>query len=280
MKKDFSSNSFINHNNISNNNGMGIRKERIIFLIGVVSIFFSSIISVFAANYLYSSSEVSFDNSSSGISSDNVQGAIDELYQNASDYSSLDSRIGVLEGRWKNSPESYFEKSGGEEWLMIKNSTSDNRGIAIKDGSNVMRGSFYSNPTDDETRVVAYNSSGKWGKGKLNLVGNPVMVNGKEVMTIRNSLTFGSWHNLFPFRTDNATIYVYLNGIYFDPSKTYTASVTMQNMYFTNNTTMNNKTLTYSSIYHADWGTELRFTNNISANGGGLIILNGSITSR
>ncbi|MBQ9024236.1 MAG: hypothetical protein IJ105_03330, partial [Bacilli bacterium] len=51
-------------------------KERIVFLIGVVSIFFSSIISVFAANYLYSSSEVSFDNSSSGISSDNVQGAI------------------------------------------------------------------------------------------------------------------------------------------------------------------------------------------------------------
>ncbi|MBQ9024698.1 MAG: hypothetical protein IJ105_05765, partial [Bacilli bacterium] len=64
------------NDNIDDRIGVFKSKERIIFLIGVVSIFFSSIISVFAANYLYSSSEVSFDNSSSGISSDNVQGAI------------------------------------------------------------------------------------------------------------------------------------------------------------------------------------------------------------
>ncbi|MBQ9024284.1 MAG: hypothetical protein IJ105_03570, partial [Bacilli bacterium] len=142
----------------------------------------SSIISVFAANYLYSSSEVSFDNSSSGISSDNVQGAIDELYQNASDYSSLESRIGVLEGRWQNSPESYFEKSGTDEWLRIKNSNSSgSRGVVIRDSSSVNRGLFYYSPSKDTTVLDARDSSGSSGKGTLDLRGNPVMVNGKEV---------------------------------------------------------------------------------------------------
>ncbi|MBQ9024693.1 MAG: hypothetical protein IJ105_05740, partial [Bacilli bacterium] len=73
-KKENKENVF--NDNIDDRIGVFKSKESIIFLIGVVSIFFSSIISVFAANYLYSSSEVSFDNSSSGISSDNVQGAI------------------------------------------------------------------------------------------------------------------------------------------------------------------------------------------------------------
>ena len=163
-------------------------KERIIFLIGVVSIFFSSIISVFAANYLYSSSEVSFDNSSSGISSDNVQGAIDELYQNASDYSSLESRIGVLEGHWKNSPESYFEKSDGQEWLHIglNNSTSGNRGINIYDSNNVRRGAFSYNASNGRTFIGSLNSSGEWGKGSLELDGNPVTVNGVDIMSTIN----------------------------------------------------------------------------------------------
>ena len=72
-------------------------KERIVFFISLIMMIISSSISVYAANYLYSSSEVSFDNSSSGISSDNVQGAIDELYQDANDYSSINTRVTDLE---------------------------------------------------------------------------------------------------------------------------------------------------------------------------------------
>ena len=184
-------------------------KERIVFLIGVVSIFFSSIISVFAANYLYSSSEVSFDNSSSGISSDNVQGAIDELYQNASDYSSLESRIGVLEGRWKNSPESYFEKSGTDEWLYIKNSNSSgNRGVMIYDDSNVRRGALYFDTTN--TYLTSYDSNGIWGKGKLNLRGNPVMVNGVDHFSDSGVITLNSTYKAY-YRRVGKTVSVWVN---------------------------------------------------------------------
>ncbi|MBQ9023881.1 MAG: hypothetical protein IJ105_01515, partial [Bacilli bacterium] len=154
-------------------------KERIVFFISLIMMIISSSISVYAANYLYSSSEVSFDNSSSGISSDNVQGAIDELYQNASDYSSLESRIGVLEGHWKNGATSYFDAEDGYEWLRIVNSTTGkNRGISIHDSNDTKRGLLYFQPGDETVRLDARNSAGTAGQGKLNLLGNPVMVNG------------------------------------------------------------------------------------------------------
>ena len=68
-------------------------KENIIFFIGMFFIFICSFVSVYAANYLYDSAEVSYDNNISGITSDNVQGAIDELYQDANDYSSIREMI-------------------------------------------------------------------------------------------------------------------------------------------------------------------------------------------
>ncbi|MBQ9024558.1 MAG: hypothetical protein IJ105_04975 [Bacilli bacterium] len=158
-------------------------KERIIFLIGVVSIFFSSIISVFAANYLYSSSEVSFDNSSSGISSDNVQGAIDELYQNASDYSSLDSRIGALEG--------HFTANGDRSVVGTNSSTAD-RGYYVKDHSGVSRAAFLYNDSAENVSLVSYNSTGTWNNfgplalygSTIDLRGNPVKVNGTSLSNL------------------------------------------------------------------------------------------------
>ena len=50
-------------------------------------------ISAYATSYLYNSSEVSYDNASSNITSDNVQGAIDELYTQATNYTDLNSRL-------------------------------------------------------------------------------------------------------------------------------------------------------------------------------------------
>ena len=50
-------------------------------------------ISAYATSYLYNSSEVSYDNKASNITSDNVQGAIDELYTQATNYTDLNSRL-------------------------------------------------------------------------------------------------------------------------------------------------------------------------------------------
>ena len=49
-----------------------------------------------ADNYLFNSSEVKYDNTSSGVQAGDVQGAIDELYACASNYSAYDTRLNTL----------------------------------------------------------------------------------------------------------------------------------------------------------------------------------------
>ena len=52
----------------------------------------------YAANvYLYDSKDVSYDNTRSGIIATDVQGAVDELYSAANDYSSINTRVNGVE---------------------------------------------------------------------------------------------------------------------------------------------------------------------------------------
>ena len=55
--------------------------------------------STFAA-VTYYASIVSYDNNTSGVSSNTVQGAIDNLYASAVNYTSLDNRVQTLEGTY------------------------------------------------------------------------------------------------------------------------------------------------------------------------------------
>ena len=57
----------------------------------------SSIGTSYAANFLFNSKDVRYDNATSGIKSDNVQGAIDELYGSATDYSTYNARLTAVE---------------------------------------------------------------------------------------------------------------------------------------------------------------------------------------
>ena len=50
-------------------------------------------ITTFATNYLFESKAVKYNNSTSGVRQDNVQGAIDELYACASDYATYRTRL-------------------------------------------------------------------------------------------------------------------------------------------------------------------------------------------
>ena len=56
-----------------------MRKKRIIIAL-IISMFFLSILVVYAETYLYNSYEVSYNNSNSNLATDNVQDALDELY--------------------------------------------------------------------------------------------------------------------------------------------------------------------------------------------------------
>ncbi|MBQ9023686.1 MAG: hypothetical protein IJ105_00525, partial [Bacilli bacterium] len=49
------------------------------------------------------------------------------------------------------------------------------------DSNDTKRGLLYFQPGDETVRLDARNSAGTAGQGKLNLLGNPVMVNGKEI---------------------------------------------------------------------------------------------------
>lgn len=71
-------------------------KEKIIFIVGIIVLIISSTISVSAA-ILYSGSDVIYSNSSSGLSANNVQNAIDELYSSANNYDLLSDKVTAME---------------------------------------------------------------------------------------------------------------------------------------------------------------------------------------
>ena len=154
-------------NNINNKSWFN---NKVLFIISLVIMSFSSFISVFAvSSYLYNSNEVSFNNSSSSsINSSNVQGAIDELYADAHNFEEMSSRVAALEGRW----------SSTGKWLDIGKSISGAGGVSIYD-NNTVRGSFRYD--GGNAYLISYDGSGTYGQGTLDLRGNPVKVNGNTI---------------------------------------------------------------------------------------------------
>ena len=62
----------------------------------VISVVLASGVS-YATVTMYASNTVSYDNTTSGLNSTNVQGALDEIYVAATDYTSINSRLTALE---------------------------------------------------------------------------------------------------------------------------------------------------------------------------------------
>ena len=155
---------------------MDIKIIKIILILCIVMLFVSSMVSVMAVSaYLYNSNEVSYNNSASGITSNNVQGAIDELYEHATDYTNMNTRVSALENRWE---------SGSSTNLFIKNTGSGNRGVQLFDSSNTRRLFMYFDPSSNKSNLIGYDSSGSWGAGELDIYGSPVKINGINTPTI------------------------------------------------------------------------------------------------
>ena len=70
-------------------------KNNIKFIIVIVICLIGSSITTLATNYIFNSNEVSYDNTESGLHADEVQGAIDEVFQHATDYSEIKNTIGT-----------------------------------------------------------------------------------------------------------------------------------------------------------------------------------------
>ena len=144
-----------------------IKRQRIISIICISFVLLSSTISAMAVSaYLYNSNEVSYNNNASGITSTNVQGAIDELYGHVTDYTSMDTRVSALEGDW----------SSDKSFLKIKSAGSDT-GILINNSSNVNRGRILFSPSANSLYIDSHDSTGTWGKGELSIRGKPITLN-------------------------------------------------------------------------------------------------------
>ena len=89
-------------------------KERLLYIISglVIALVTSTITAYASTNYLYNADEVSYQNSSSGLTHQDVQGAIDELYAQATNYTNLNTRITTLEGYFNQNPSSYLNEYG------------------------------------------------------------------------------------------------------------------------------------------------------------------------
>ena len=156
-------------NNINNKSWFN---NKVLFIISLVIMSFSSFISVFAvSSYLYNSNEVSFNNSSSSsINSSNVQGAIDELYADAHNYEEMSGRVAALEGITHIT-------NNKVEGLELNQS-----GILTAYGGYI--DFHYNGSTADYTSRITEYSSGQLtlnATNGINLNGNPVKVNGNTI---------------------------------------------------------------------------------------------------
>ena len=156
-----------------------MKKEKIIFIISLVMMLLATSISVYATSCLYNSSDVSYTAPSGSGLSANVQDSLTEVYGHCTDYTSMDTRVSSLEGHFQNNATSVFNGN----MLNINSTNSNNRGIEIRDSSNKERSYLFYSPSDDRTYLTSNNSSGTIGAGRLDIKGNPVMINGSEVMT-------------------------------------------------------------------------------------------------
>ena len=146
----------------------------------IISVLVSGLISVSANSDLFSSNEVIYENNKSGLSSTNVQGAVDELYAAATDYSDIDSRLKRVESSVIAATD-----SNNNNYSVIDNTQYINLGRNGSSGqptsiqflyNNISRGSIsYDN---SGLTISSSDTNGKAGNGPININGNPVTING------------------------------------------------------------------------------------------------------
>ena len=106
------------------------KKEKIIFIISITLIM--SVVSAVtsyavSSSYFYTGTDVGFDGTKSGVESDNVQGAIDELRARATDYNSIKEEINEIKSNMQPVGSIYCSKQStnpnkfyGGTWTQIK----------------------------------------------------------------------------------------------------------------------------------------------------------------
>ena len=121
----------------------------------------SGIVGATAAVKIYNSNEISYDNTNSRITASDVQGAIDELYAEATTYQNLSNRVGALEGKnviesGKSGSWTYKKYADGtfDMWLYGSVSTTHAASYGNFYQYNLLRASFPSSLKPINTNYV------------------------------------------------------------------------------------------------------------------------------
>ena len=70
-----------------------MKKENVILILGIISLVVGTSTSVYAAGYLYTGGQISYDNTASKLTSTNVQEALNEVYAAALNYETLKAQV-------------------------------------------------------------------------------------------------------------------------------------------------------------------------------------------
>ena len=144
-------------------------KEGIVFIIlGLIVSIIASAISAYAAkNYIYNTYKTSYNKNNNKLVQTNILSAKDELYDKATEYNNLSSRVTTLEGYFKNNPSSYLYENG------IELNASSNHGT-----SGYLDFHYNGSSADYTSRII------ETASGKLNIAaGNGVQVSASPVFT-------------------------------------------------------------------------------------------------
>ena len=155
-------------------------KEIIAFVLGIIFCACASVLAETCQTAL-SSSNVTYEDTT-------VQAETNELITQASN---LSARISSLEGRFSSSPETFISGYGNEEWLLIKNSDSGNRGVNISDSNGNSRTYLYYEPATSQSVLRAVEPPGNT-PSTLNLRGSSVLINGEQIISPKRYLACGT----------------------------------------------------------------------------------------
>ena len=146
-------------------------------------------ITTLATNYLFNSNEVSYDNTETGLHADEVQGAIDEVFQHATDYTNINTRL------------TSAENTIGSGSLTT---TSQN----LIGGINEVNGKITN--ISDGLSIYTVNSSGGGYKGLLSqLQSNNASIPNKKLVIFRSRVSNGQDMCALVFKTNNNYGYAY-----------------------------------------------------------------------
>ena len=191
-----------------------ILKNKKIFALGfILGAFIFGTTGVLAVTY-YASKDVTYDNTESGMTSENVQDAIDELYSkafppNASDSLYVDGYEDNVYTYRGSNPNNYVTFNG-ESWRIVSVNTSDNTIKIIR--SSVLENRAYDTSSNGRYNSSQYCNDSRYGCNIYGSTSSLYNSSGSAISTLARSAN-GTKYQLPSKESEMST---YLNGTYYN----------------------------------------------------------------